>query len=263
MQGWIYGMMPSIPVPGNHEYDKADDGSRVFSKHWNQIYTMPENGPSEKFNNRCYYLDYQGVRFISFDSPAMGVNKDDAAQILKWLDSALEKNPNKWAIVFTHYPIFSCSQGRDNDEYRDAVKPILEKHGVDLVLQGHDHTYCRGQNLSQVTDKINNIPMYVVSVAGPKMYGLNTSFWSDRMASNTQLYQHILVEGNTIDYKAYTVDGELYDAFKLVKKKSGRNNVVESNEVNNIKQRSDIPEGAQKKYTEDELKKYKKQFSAQ
>ena len=260
---WIYAMMPSVPVPGNHEYDKSADGSRIFSKHWNQIYTMPENGPSEKFNNRCYYIDYQGVRFVSFDSPAMGVNREDGKQILTWLDKTLKENPNKWSIVFTHYPIFSCSQGRNNEEYREAVKPILEKHGVDLVLQGHDHTYCRGQNLSQITNEIKNIPMYVVSVAGPKMYGLNTSFWSDRVASNTQLYQHITVDGNTIDFKSFTVDGNLYDAFKLVKKKSGHNRVEESNEIAKIKQRSEIPEGAKNKYTEEELTKYKAQFSTQ
>ena len=258
--GWMFGMMPSVPVPGNHEYDKAEDGSRLFSKHWKQIYTMPENGPSEKFNNRCYYLDYQGVRFVSLDSPAMGVSREDAIQILEWLDKTLEKNPNRWAVVFTHYPVYSCSQGRNNEEYRNAVKPILEKHGVDLVLQGHDHTYCRGQYLAQVTDETKNNPMYVVSVAGPKMYGLSTSFWSDRMASNTQLYQHISIDGNTIDYKAYTVDGKLYDAFKLVKKNSGRNKVVELNEVAKVKQRSEIPESAKKRYTEEELKKYEAQF---
>ena len=257
---WMFGMMPTVPVPGNHEYDKFDDGTRKFSKHWSQIYTMPENGPSEKFNNRCYYLDYQGVRFVAFDSPAMALNREDAVQILHWLDKTLEENPNQWTVVFTHFPVYSCSQGRDNKEYRDAVKPILEKHGVDLVLQGHDHTYCRGQNISGVSDNTDNSPMYVVSVAGPKMYGLGTSFWSDRMASNTQLYQHISVNGNTIDYKAYTVDGKLYDGFKIIKKKSGRNTVVEAGEITKISQRSEIPDNAKKRYTEEELKKYEAQF---
>jgi len=190
--GWIFGMMPSVPTPGNHEYDRAENQSRTFSKHWSQIFSMPENGPSEKYNNQFYYFDYQGVRFVSFDSPALGEYAEDSTLILKWLDKTLKENPFKWSVVFTHYPVYSCSQGRENNEYRDAIKPILEKYGVDLVLQGHDHTYCRGQNLTGVSNNVKNSPMYVVSVAGPKMYGLNTSFWSDRMASNTQLYQHIL-----------------------------------------------------------------------
>ncbi len=259
--GWIFGMMPSLPVPGNHEYGKAIDGSREFSRQWNQIYTMPENGPSAKYNNRCYYIDYQGVRFVSLDSPAMGYNRSDAGQILAWLEKVLGENPNQWSIVFTHYPVFSCSQGRDSEEYKEAVKPILEKYGVDLVLQGHDHTYCRGQNLSQVADKEGNNPMYVVSVAGPKMYGLNTRFWSDRVASDTQLYQHISINGNSLDYKAYSVDGQLYDAFKLVKKASGVNFVQELDEVRKIEQRTEIPEGARKNYSEEERKIYETHFS--
>lgn len=259
--GWMFGMMPSVPVPGNHEYTSSEDGSRIFSKEWNQIYTMPENGPSEKFKNRSYFIDYQGVRFVSLDSPSMGYNDEDGLLTLQWLDKTLEQNPNKWAIVFTHYPVYSCSQGRDSEKYRDAVKPILEKHGVDLVLQGHDHTYCRGQNLSEVADKTKNSPMYVVSVAGPKMYGLSTEFWSDRMASNTQLYQLISVSRNEIDYKSYTVSGDIYDAFKLVKRKSGINKVIEPEQLENIRQRTEIPESAKARYTEEDLKKYNSKFS--
>jgi 3',5'-cyclic AMP phosphodiesterase CpdA len=259
--GWIFGMTPSIPTPGNHEYDKTEDGTRTFSKHWNQIFTMPSNGPAEKYNNRFYYMDYQGVRLVSFDSPALGENKNDSTMIVDWLDKILEENPNRWSIVFTHYPVYSCSQGRNNEKYRESIKPILEKHGVDLVLQGHDHTYCRGQNLSAANKSGGNNPVYVVSVAGPKMYGLNTSFWSDRVASNTQLYQHIKVGGDSLLFKAFTVAGELYDDFTIVKDMDGKNKFVESSELAKINQRFDIPESAKEKYSEEELKMYHEKFN--
>ena len=143
--GWIFGMVPSIATPGNHEYDKQENQPRSFSKHWNQIFTMPLNGPSPKFDNRMYYIDYQGVRFVSVDSPAYGENSEEDKMILNWLDKTLANNPNRWVVVFTHYPIYYCCQGRDKKIYQEESKIILEKYGVDLVLQGHDHTYCRGQ----------------------------------------------------------------------------------------------------------------------
>jgi hypothetical protein len=258
--GWMFGIIPSLPTPGNHEYDKQENQSRTFSKHWNQIFTMPRNSPSEKFRNRVYFIDYQGVRFISVDSPAYGENNEDDEIILAWLDNTLADNPNRWAVVFTHYPVYYCCQGRDKKQYQDASKTILEKHGVDIVLQGHDHTYCRGQNLSNAKSNSRNHPMYVVSVAGEKMYGLNTSFWSDRVASNTQLYQYITFSGNTMSFKSYTVSGDLYDDFELIKNKAGINRVVISRKVTGIMQRTEIPEGEEGEYTKEEMQKYLQKF---
>lgn len=258
--GWIFGMMPSVPTPGNHEYDEQLIKSRTFSKHWNQIFSMPQNGPSVKFSNRLYYIDYQGVRFVSVDSPAYGGNNEDDQMILSWLDKTLTSNPNRWAVVFTHYPVYYCCQGREKKPYQDAGKIILEKHGVDIVLQGHDHTYCRGQNLPNAGVNSNNNPMYVVSVAGEKMYGLNTSFWSDRVASNTQLYQNISFSGDTLSYKSFTIAGELYDEFILIKNKTGINRVIESKKVLDIEQRTEIPEGEGENYNAEEMQKYQQKF---
>ena len=232
--GWIFGMLPSLPTPGNHEYDEQENNPRTFSKHWNQIFTMPSNGPSDKYKNRNYFIDYQGVRFVSLDSPAFEGNSEDDEMVFGWLDQTLAGNPNRWAIVFTHYPIYSCKQGLDNKRYRDKAKIILEKYGVDLVLQGHDHTYCRGQYLSSAGTDSPNHPMYIVSVAGQKMYGLNTSFLSDRVASNTQLYQYINLNRNKLSYKSFTVTGDLYDDFMMVKNKKGLNRIVVSKELGEL-----------------------------
>jgi len=258
--GWMFGMMPSIVTPGNHEFDKAEDQSRTFSKHWNQIYQMPGNTPDKKYSNRNYYIDYQGVRFISLDSPSLGNYPEDSTIVLNWLDKTLAENPNRWTIFFTHYPIYSCSQGRNNEEYRNAVQPLLEKYNVDLVLAGHDHTYCRGFNLENVKVKGKNAPLYVVSVSGPKMYGLNTSFWSDRMASMTQLYQHISISKDKLEYQSFTVAGELYDYFVISKNKKGINSFKEGAELAKISPRTKIPESAVKNYTDEELKKYQSKF---
>jgi len=258
--GWIFGMMPGVPTPGNHEYDEHVVQTRTFSKHWNQIFTLPPNGPSEKFNNRLYFIDYQGVRFVSVDSPAYGENSKDDKMIMDWLDRTLESNPNRWVVVFTHYPIYYCCQGRDKKSYQDAGKAIFEKYGVDIVLQGHDHTYCRGQNLPDAAANSKNHPMYIVSVAGEKMYGLNINFWSDRVASNTQLYQNISFSGDTLSYKSFTVSGDLYDEFMLIKDKTGINRFIESKEVREIKQRVEIPEGEEEEYTDEEMMKYRQKF---
>ncbi len=260
--GWMLSMLPSIATPGNHEYDSHKDRNRTFSKHWKQIYTMPANSPSREYDSRFYYVDYQGVRIVSVDGSALQTNVDDTAMLLNWLDKTLLENPYPWSIIITHIPMYSCSYGRKDQKYQAMLRPVIEKHGVDLVLQGHDHSYCRGQNLAAVSSDCKNPPMYVVSMAGPKMYALDPNFWSDRVATRTQLYQHITVSNDTLHYESYTVASELYDEFMLVKRKNGRNRLVESKELSAIPLRMEMPNGYEKKYTEAELKKYKEKMNS-
>jgi hypothetical protein len=106
---------------------------------------------------------------------------------------------------------------------------VFDKHRVDLVLQGHDHTYARSQNLRagvNVRDAGSGT-VYVVSVSGPKMYNLDRAPWMRRAAEDTQLYQIISVDGERLVYEARTVTGERYDAFTLVKQGKNVNRLVE------------------------------------
>ena len=226
--GWIYGMMPSFATPGNHEYERQPDNSFEFSRQWNQIFTFPQNGPAGMSPNRYYYLDYQDVRFISMDSHALIRGLDNSQAVLEWFDQVLTENPCRWTIVFAHHPVDACSGSRTaNSSYSNAMKGLYERHGVDLVLQGHDHTYCRGQNLAEAGANAINFPMYTVSVAGPKMYDFDPETWSDHHGSDIQLYQRIAVHADTLTYKSYTADGELYDGFHLVKSETEMNQVVD------------------------------------
>ena len=57
----------------------------------------------------------------------------------------------------------------------EAWKPIIDKYEVDLVLNGHDHTYARGhvpiREKSGDSNKMGAV--YVTSVSGPKQYSLD------------------------------------------------------------------------------------------
>jgi hypothetical protein len=260
--GWIYGMVPSIATPGNHEYAPISGNrkGRELSKHWRPSFTFPTNGPNV-LSETVYYVDYQGVRFISLDTPAMYADSMTIDLQRGWLEETLQNNPNRWTIVTHHHPIYSTALGRDNPELREALQPIYERYGVDLVLQGHDHTYGRGYNLKFGEKHVDRGPIYVVSVSGPKMYQLSFEEWLERGASNTQLYQIISVDGKRLEYKAYTATGELYDAFELVKRRSGMNDFIDQAPLN-VPEIADIPVRYLKKMTEEEIKLYQKHFEA-
>jgi hypothetical protein len=258
--GWIFAETPTLAAPGNHEYDKSEEGNRVFSRHWQQIFTFPENGPAG-LHNRAYFLDYQGVRLISLDSYLI-VSDESSRQVqTEWLKGILKDNPNKWTIAFMHHPVFSCSYGRDNQQLRVALKPLFEHYGVDLVLQGHDHTYCRGNNVSPESGQ-GSIPVYVVSVAGPKMYGLNVSDWKDRVASSTQLYQIVHVKETEIKVESFTVSGELYDSFRIVDC-DGVRSFIEDPGLSRIPARSKIPKGFLDRYSSEKIRRYRELYRSE
>jgi hypothetical protein len=219
--GWINGMVPSVPTPGNHEYAKTVD------PHWRAQFTLPENGPPG-LEETAYFLDYQGVRIISLNTEEKVT--DQAA----WLEGVLAKNPNRWTVITFHRPIYSPLKGRDNKAIREAWRQVFDRapKGVDLVLQGHDHTYGRSglmredNTLSggQVHDRGT---VYCVSVSGPKNYSVGDSPWMVRKGENLQLYQLIRVNGDRLSYEARTAKGDRFDAFELHKRADGTNELIE------------------------------------
>lgn len=112
---------------------------------------------------------------------------------------------------------------------RESFKPLFDKYKVDLVLQGHDHTYARGmENIPMEENGIKSGTMYVVSVSGPKMTdnGVEKKFWMEEAGVYTQLYHTITVEGEKLEFRSFTTIGELYDAFDLIKRKDEINQLV-------------------------------------
>jgi hypothetical protein len=258
--GWIYGMKPNLATPGNHEYRRDQNQERYLSDYWRPIFALPENGP-DGLEETVYYVDYQGVRFISLNSQAM-LNRADRLEAQRvWLEGVLQDNPQRWTIVTHHHPVYSTSMGRDNPTIRGVLQPLYEAYGVDLVLQGHDHSYGRGRNLQVGQTQLSEGPVYVVSVSGPKMYPLNFEEWEERVASNTQLYQLIHVDGKRLRFEAYTTTGQLYDAFELKKRRNGRNRFRDL-APNDVPEITTLPLRAREQMPEEQLELFRQRFQA-
>ena len=59
---------------------------------------------------------------------------------LQWLDDQLAKSVAPWKLVFGHHTIHSGGSGHgDTPETKDLIEPLLQKHGVQAYINGHDH----------------------------------------------------------------------------------------------------------------------------
>lgn len=237
--GFISAAVPSLPTPGNHDLHRAHGsiGSNEVlsvSPLWRNHFALPMNGPKgvDELKEQSYYIDYQGVRFISLDvnvyaNEAFSENaKQRVGDVqLAWLEELLKHNPNRWTIVVQHQPIYPIAKGRDYVEMRNALLPLYDKYRVDLVLQGHDHTYARTHKLAagKVVSPSQSGTIYAISVSGPKMYEIQDAFTPLRAKTldHTQAFQVIEVDGDKLTYIAYAVEGPQIDRFQLVKHADG------------------------------------------
>jgi len=233
--GWIHATVPGLPTPGNHEYSGAISLPGMarrarLTPHWNAQFNLPANG-APGLEGTCYYLDYQNTRFISLNTN----EKDRFEAQAAWLDSVLGANHCRWTIVTFHHPVYSSARKRDNAEVRSFFRPVIEKYKVDLVLQGHDHSYGRSGLMagaesadgSDAADRGDTV--YVVSVSGPKMYDVDDRAWMDVRGDQTQLFQVIDVSADAIKYEAHTATGVRFDAFEI-RREGGRNRLVQPGE---------------------------------
>ncbi|MDX1524911.1 MAG: metallophosphoesterase family protein [Pseudidiomarina maritima] len=221
---WMAGSIYQLPAAGNHEFSSDDDQPiRYLLPHWVAHYEVAGNGP-EALSDTVYYSDVQGVRYIALDSTE-ALQSEQLAQVqAQWLEQVLANNPNRWTVVFHHHPMHSVSMGRDNPPLRKYWQPLYDKYQVDLVLQGHDHTYGRDYQAASATATDSQGPVYAVSVAGPKMYLVSEQAQStmDRLGEDTQLFQTLEFHQDRVKYQAFTATGELYDAFVLHKTAAGK-----------------------------------------
>jgi hypothetical protein len=119
-----------------------DDGVKFYASLGN--HDNPNERLYKPFNmgGERYYSfrpeNSKGVRFFALDS-----NYVDDKQ-LQWLDKELSASGSDWKICFFHHPLYSSGETHGSAEaQRNLLEPLFLKHGVNVVLSGHEHFYER------------------------------------------------------------------------------------------------------------------------
>jgi hypothetical protein len=125
-------------------------GNDEYSDNYVATFTLPTRGEAGGVasGTELYYsFDYGDIHFVALDSNN-GARTNDP--MVLWLQEDLAANTRTWTIAYWHHPPYS--HGPHNSdlaskvqqvEMREVVLPVLEDHGVDLVLTGHSHVYER------------------------------------------------------------------------------------------------------------------------
>ncbi|MEV7323069.1 metallophosphoesterase family protein [Streptomyces sp. NPDC093970] len=142
---------PWAATIGNH-----DVGGKAYEQHLytpNTDRTAPyySNGsPTSNTSGGDYWYIYKDVLFIDLNSNSYATSQGgggDAAHV-GYVTDVINKHGSeaKWKVLVYHHAIYSpASHAKDSDNKvrRTDFPTTFSKLGVDLVLQGHDHSYSR------------------------------------------------------------------------------------------------------------------------
>lgn len=201
---------PIVAATGNHEYLKGLP--KILDSRWTYSFNNPENGPID-FEGRSYFINFKDLCYIVIDTDGIQ-GPISLYSHYQWLKKVLANNEKKWKIVMMHHPVYSVRDSRNNYFVRWGFKPLFEEYGVSLVLQGHDHGYSR--ITSKTGENKKTSPVYVVSSCSPKHYNIGFNKIHDRLGANLDLYQYITVKNDTLDYKSYMLNDEMYDHLQIL-----------------------------------------------
>lgn len=133
--------LPAATSIGNH-----DCMTSGYQNHFNVPNPFTEETNSTKAGYGYYYT-YGSALFI-----VINANNYNAADHQALIEKAIKAHPDtKWRIVVMHQDIYGSGKDHSDSDgilLRTQLTPIFDANKIDVVLQGHDHTYARTYQLS-------------------------------------------------------------------------------------------------------------------
>jgi acid phosphatase type 7 len=199
---------PFFPAPGNHEYYTQRAAPYLA------LHAVPSETVPEIDRGRYYSFDWGAAHFVSLDSNLLdsGIT---AARMIEWLEQDLSRSKAPWKIVFFHHLPYPLEHHLD-DPYaamsHSQLVPVLEKHNVQLVFTGHEHTYMRTKPLRGDVPVSSGRGTVYVTTGGAGGQGHGAPM-RDFVARAMAVYHYLRVEADEsrITIRAVDKDGRVLD----------------------------------------------------
>jgi len=207
----LISRVPFYPVLGNHEDDSP-------------LYYQYVSLPSPEY---YYEFTYGNAHFFMLDTNR---NVGPGTEQYVWLEKALSKSKSRWKFVCHHHPPYSSDENDFGDLWKtnksdrgdtDArqLVGLYEKYGVDLVWNGHIHSYERTWPVAGGAAKEKDAPIYMITGGGGG--GLETpapyrSFFQNHVRRGHH-YVMVHINGGVLELRSYSLDDRLFDHMTITK----------------------------------------------
>jgi predicted phosphodiesterase len=183
-----------FPTFGNHEAFGEGYFEALFESGNNHLH------------ERNWWIDLRDLGIINIDQYATNWA---SAEAKAWFEDAAAKLADKqWLFVSMHEPFYTFSNHLPWSLGRTHVQPLIEKHGVDLVVSGHNHLYERFE--------VNGIPYIVTGGGGAPLYGPDeaTGVDADYLVVAASMHHYVRLDFGPSSIHVTVVNSDTNEVFE-------------------------------------------------
>lgn len=196
----------TAPTPGNHDYETP--GASGYFAYFDVFAARPGARPTG------YYAFEHGTWLVVVLNSLLAVEPGSAQ--LRWLEHLLAENRTECIVAIWHHPLRSSALhgylpwdvGRDTVAFWD----VLERHGADVVLNGHDHVYERFAQLDSRGRHGGGMRQFTVGTGGAGLHPIVRQRRGSEYLTNDVHGVLVLALGQgRYDWAFIGVDGFVHD----------------------------------------------------
>jgi hypothetical protein len=197
-------LMPNLRVvPGNHDY---------YSNPIENYYKYFE-GLAGEAGKGWYSFDHGNWHIVMLNSNCGHVGCGPTSKQVDWLNTDLAISDADCSMAIWHHPRYNSGIA-GNADWLYSFWDVLYAHGVDIVVNGHDHHYERMAKINPKGefDLRSGIRAFIVGTGGASFYGIDQiqPFSEVRITDNFGVIQFELQPKSYI-WQFINVDGEVMD----------------------------------------------------
>ena len=194
----------TYPVPGNHEY-RTTDAAGFFG------YFGARASPRTEGD---YSFDLGTWHVVAVNSASAGAIGEEQLDRVR---SALERSNCRCELAYWHHPRYSSGavEGHDPNPDLGPLWRLLNRHGVDVVLNGHAHHYERFAPLDAEgrLDESAGIREFVVGTGGGTPHPFEDEPVAGSRVRITDVHGvlELVLEPNAYTWRFVSAEGRVLD----------------------------------------------------
>ncbi len=168
------------PVIGNHDM-RTDNGAPYYE------YFGESAGEKDK---GWYSYELNGWQVLVLNSTCDLIDCEEDSEQADWLREELEDSDAKCTVAMWHHPLFTSGWKHGSDPRVKPFFQLLYDHGVELVLNGHNHHYERfaPQTPDGELDKEKGVRQFTVGTGGGGLNGFSKDIAANSRARDFETF---------------------------------------------------------------------------
>jgi hypothetical protein len=204
------------PTLGNHDYGNEGESFRNTAQAYLDTFVLPDRPGRERY----YSFRYANAEFLAIDSEVTSFAPGSPQY--RWIDRTLGRSGACWKIPYFHHPVHAeyvhptlMDVAKQADLQRWLV-PVFERHGVKLVLTGHEHNYVRTKRLLHGRPDPQGV-VYIISGGGGGALEALPAHATPSTAVRGRFFHHLLISvaGRRAEVRAVDTAGRVRDRVRL------------------------------------------------